>query len=58
MKDISINSIIDSMNGDTAYLTDMWENCLDDKGKRYARNKFSTVLENINFYMLREMIFI
>ena len=47
MKDISINSIIDSMNGDTAYLTDMWENCLDDKGKRYARNKFSTVLEKM-----------
>ncbi|MDC0638869.1 hypothetical protein OAP30_05450 [Nitrosopumilus sp.] len=47
MKDISINFIIDSMNGDTAYLTDMWENCLDDKGKRYARNKFSTVLEKM-----------
>ena len=47
MKDVSIKSIIDSMNGDTAYLTDMWEICLDDKGKRYTRNKFSTVLEKM-----------
>ena len=47
MKDISINSILDSMNGDTAYLTDMWENCLDEKRKRYARNKFSTVLNKM-----------
>ena len=47
MKDISINSILDSMNGDTAYLTDMWENCLDEKRKRYARNKFSLVLDKM-----------
>ena len=47
MKDISINSILDSMNGDTAYLTDMWERCIDEKRKRYARNKFSSVLDKM-----------
>ena len=47
MKDIFIESIFNSMNGDTAYLTDMWENCLDDKRKRYARNKFSLVLDKM-----------
>ena len=38
MKDISINSILDSMNGDTAYLTDMWERCIDEKRKRIIKN--------------------
>jgi len=33
MKDISISSILNSMNGETAYLTDMWENCVDEKRK-------------------------
>ena len=47
MKDISINSILDSMNADTAYLTDMWERCIDEKRKRYARNKFSSVLDKM-----------
>ena len=47
MKDISINSVLDSMNGDTAYLTDMWERCIDEKRKRYARNKFSSVLDKM-----------
>ena len=47
MKDISINSILDSMNADTAYLTDMWERCVDEKRKRYARNKFSSVLDKM-----------
>ena len=47
MKDIAINSILDSMNGDTAYLTDMWEKCVDEKRKRYPRNKFSSVLEKM-----------
>ena len=47
MKDISINSILDSMNADTAYLTDMWERCIDEKRKRYARNKFSLVLDKM-----------
>ena len=35
------------MNGDTAYLTDMWENCVDDKRKRYSRSKFSSVLDKM-----------
>ena len=43
MKDISISAILDSMNGDTAYTTDMWENCVDEKRKRYTRSKFSDV---------------
>jgi len=47
MKDVSINSILDSMNADTAYLTDMWERCVDEKRKRYARNKFSSVLDKM-----------
>ena len=47
MKDIAINSILDSMNADSAYLTDMWETCLDEKRKRYARNKFSSVLDKM-----------
>ena len=47
MKDIAINSILDSMNGDTAYLTDMWEKCIDEKRKRYPRNKFSSVLQKM-----------
>ena len=47
MKDIAINSILDSMNADSAYLTDMWETCLDEKRKRYARNKFSSVLNKM-----------
>ena len=47
MKDISINSILDSMNGETAYLTDMWEKCVDEKRKRYPRNKFSLVLKKM-----------
>ena len=47
MKDIAINSILESMNGDTAYLTDMWENCVDEKRKRYPRNKFSLVLKKM-----------
>ena len=47
MKDISINSILDSMNADSAYLTDMWERCIDEKRKRYARNKFSSVLDKM-----------
>ena len=45
MKDIAIKSILDSMNGDTAYLTDMWEKRVDEKRKRYPRNKFSLVLK-------------
>jgi len=44
MKDISILSILNSMNGETAYLTDMWENCVDEKRKRFSRSKFSIVL--------------
>jgi len=44
MKDISILSILNSMNGETAYLTDMWENCVDEKRKRFSRSKFSLVL--------------
>ena len=44
MKDISISAILDSMNGDTAYMTDMWENCVDEKRKRYTRSKFSDAL--------------
>ena len=47
MKDISINSILNSMNADSAYLTDMWERCVDEKRKRYARNKFSSVLDKM-----------
>jgi len=47
MKDIAINSILDSMNGETAYLTDMWEKCVDEKRKRYPRNKFSSVLQKM-----------
>ncbi len=47
MKDISISSILNSMNGDTAYLTDMWENCVDEKRKRYPRSKFSAVLDKM-----------
>ena len=47
MKDISILSILNSMNGETAYLTDMWENCVDDKRKRYPRSKFSAVLDKM-----------
>ncbi|WP_067956751.1 hypothetical protein [Nitrosopumilus sp. Nsub] len=47
MKDIAINAILDSMNGDTAYLTDMWEKCVDEKRKRYPRNKFSLVLKKM-----------
>ena len=47
MKDISISSILNSMNGETAYLTDMWENCVDDKRKRYPRSKFSAVLDKM-----------
>ena len=35
------------MNGETAYLTDMWENCVDDKRKRYPRSKFSAVLDKM-----------
>jgi|TARA_B110000467_G_scaffold159486_1_gene177203 hypothetical protein len=45
MKDISISSILNSMNGETAYLTDMWENCTDEKRKRYTRTKFSDALD-------------
>ena len=47
MNDISILSILNSMNGDTAYLTDMWENCVDEKRKRYSRSKFSAVLDKM-----------
>ena len=47
MKDISISSILNSMNGETAYLTDMWENCVDDRRKRYPRSKFSAVLDKM-----------
>jgi len=45
MKDISISKILDSMGGDTAYMTDMWENCIDEKQKRYTRSKFSDALD-------------
>ena len=45
MKDISISAILDSMGGDTAYMTDMWENCVDKKQKRYTRSKFSDALD-------------
>tara|TARA_B110000438_G_scaffold66215_1_gene66694 strand:- start:27 stop:635 length:609 start_codon:yes stop_codon:yes gene_type:complete len=45
MKDISISAILDSMNGDTAYMTDMWENCVDKKQKRFTRSKFSDALD-------------
>ena len=47
MKDISILSILDSMHGETAYLTDMWETCVDEKRKRYSRSKFSAVLDKM-----------
>ena len=45
MIDISISAILDSMNGDTAYMTDMWETCVDKKQKRYTRSKFSDALD-------------
>jgi ribosomal protein S8 len=45
VKDISISAVLDSMNGDTAYMTDMWENCVDEKRKRYTRSKFSDALD-------------
>jgi len=45
MKDISISAILDSMHGHTAYMTDMWENCVDKKQKRYTRSKFSDALD-------------
>ncbi|MDC0928166.1 hypothetical protein OAQ30_03990 [Nitrosopumilus sp.] len=45
MKDISISAILDSMNGDTAYMSDMWENCVDKKQKRYTRSTFSNALD-------------
>ena len=45
MKDISISAILDSMHGDTAYMSDMWENCVDKKQKRYTRSKFSDALD-------------
>ena len=35
------------MRGETAYLTDMWENCLDKKRKRYPRSKFYAVLDKM-----------
>ena len=47
MNDISIPSILNSMNGETAYLTDMWENCVNEKKKRYTRSKFSAVLDKM-----------
>ena len=47
MNDISIPSILNSMNGETAYLTDMWENCVNEKKKRYPRSKFSAVLDKM-----------
>ena len=47
MKDISILSILDSMHGETAYLTDMWETCVDEKRKRYPRSKFYAVLDKM-----------
>ena len=52
MKDISISAVLDSMNGDTAYMTDMWEKCVDKKNKRYTRSKFSEalyILENLGY---------
>ncbi len=56
MKDISISAILDSMNGDTAYMTDMWENCVDEKRKRYTRSKFSDVLDKMEeFGYLKNM---
>ena len=47
MNDISISAILNSMNGETAYLTDMWENCVDEKRKRYTRSKFSDALNKM-----------
>ena len=47
MNDISISAILNSMNGETAYLTDMWENCVDKKRKRYTRSKFSNALNKM-----------
>ena len=35
------------MDGETAYLTDMWENCVDEKRKRYTRSKFSDALNKM-----------
>ena len=35
------------MGGETAYLTDMWENCVDEKRKRYTRSKFSDALNKM-----------
>ena len=47
MNDISISAILNSMDGETAYLTDMWENCVDEKRKRYTRSKFSDALNKM-----------
>ena len=47
MNDISISAILNSMGGETAYLTDMWENCVDKKRKRYTRSKFSDALNKM-----------
>jgi len=47
MNDISISAILNSMGGETAYLTDMWENCVDEKRKRYTRSKFSDALNKM-----------
>ena len=58
MKDISISAVLDSMNGDTAYMTDMWENCVDEKRKRYTRSKFSDALDMMERFRIFEKIWI
>ena len=58
MKDISISAVLDSMNGDTAYMTDMWENCVDEKRKRYTRSKFSDALDIMEEFRILEKIWI
>ncbi len=47
MKEISIESLLKSMNQENNYEDDLWKTCLDEKGKRYRRKEITNSLRKL-----------
>ncbi|KAF6247722.1 hypothetical protein C6990_04610 [Nitrosopumilus sp. b3] len=47
MKEISIESLLKSMNQENNYEDDLWKTCLDEKGKRYRRKEITSSLRKL-----------
>ena len=47
MKEISISSILKCINDENNYADDIWNNCLNEKEKRYRRKDISNSLKKL-----------